>query len=155
MIMEYIYGDEAWSGSENPGWFDRYVQRVNRSNTDLLEEVRSLSGMSQSQLEGYLGGRIEELPYSVLQTLFIDGSDDRRVADVLRRKRAEYLEDHPEEAVARGASEGIITFDGRVISKKKWNSASDSEKRGALVGSTCFHYNSDTPGMGSSPDDRF
>jgi hypothetical protein len=90
-----------------------------------------------------------------LKTLFIDGAGDPRVAGMLRKKRTEYLKLHPEEQAGRGASDGVITYDGRFISKKDWDSATDSEKRAILVGATCFHYNSDTPGMGSSPSDRW
>lgn len=138
-----------------PAWYGQYTDRLRESNEDLLAEVDRLSHMTLDQLEDKLGGKIEELPYEFLQTMFIDGSDHPEVADVLRRKRQGYLKDHPEQEVAKGAAEGIITFDGRFVPKKLWDTATDSEKRGALVGSTCFHYNSDTPGMGSSPQDRF
>src|SRR5258706_6642414 len=111
--------------------------------------------MDLGKLKKHMGGDINEVSYEFLETLFIDGSDSQEVANVLRTKRQEYLRNHPEKQVAKGAGEGIITYDGRFISREMWNSATDSEKRGALVGSTCFHYNSDTPGMGSDPKDRF
>lgn len=146
---------ETIGNPEVPGWFEKYRQDVEKSGKDLLKEVELLATMKKTDLEEHLGGGIRELPYEVLETLFIDGSDDASVADVLRSKRKAYLETHPEKQIAKGASEGIITYDGRFIPKKQWDSASDSEKRGALVGSTCFHYESETPGMGSSPQDRF
>ena len=98
-----------------------------------------------------IGGNVSDLGYDLLRTLFSEGSDDEQMAEVLRAKRNEYFKAHPElvEKV-----EGIIAYDGRVIPMNDWLDASDSEKRGILVGSTCFHYNSDTPGMDSSPNDR-
>jgi len=103
-----------------------------------------------------LGGKIEELPYETLNTLFIDGTDDPDVATLLRIKREQHVKIHPEDTRGvPGVDVGISTFDGRFINKATWDTATDSEKRGALVGSTCFHYNSDTPGMGSTPKDRF
>lgn len=138
-----------------PEWFEHYKEKLIKNHKDPLEEVKALSSMTTEELEKHIGGKIGELPYEVLETLFIDGSDDQNVVGVLRTKRADYLKKHPEKQVSKGASEGIITFDGRFISKKVWETASASEKRGALVGSTCFHYNSDTPNMGSNPKDRF
>lgn len=138
-----------------PEWFKKYSDNLRGKKVDPLVEVNNLANMKLDQLKKHMGGNINELPYELLQTLFIDGSDSAEVADVLKLKRKEYLLNHPEKQMARGASEGIITYDGRFISKEVWNTASDSEKRGALVGSTCFHYNSDTPGMGSSPKDRW
>jgi len=96
------------------------------------------------------------LPYEFLDTLFINGSDNELVGTILRKKREAYVKKHPEKTRGvPGAGKGIITFDGRFIPQSTWISATDSEKRGALVGSTCFHYNSETPGMGSDPSDRF
>lgn len=138
-----------------PGWFSGYTGRLKKENKDLLEEIKELSGMPLGQVEMRIGGSLDDLPYQTLQTLFIDGSDDQKVAGILRSKRSQYLLVHPEEQKSRGASKGIITFDGRFIPKGVWQTATDSEKRGALVGSTCFHYNSDTPNMDSSPTDRF
>ena len=136
-----------------PEWYRRYSEKLRQEKRDLIGEVESLSHMDSRELSSHIGGSIEELPYEFLQTMFIDGTDDVEVAGILRKKREGYLKDHPEKQVARGASEGIITFDGRFIPKEMWNTASPSQRIGWLVGSTCFHYNSDTPGMDSSPDD--
>lgn len=152
------FSEEQQSGSEGsvPKWFDKYTSGLLKRKVDLLREVDELSKLNPGKLRGHLGGNIEELPYEVLETLFIGGSDNGDVAALLRKKREEYVRLHPEKSRgAQGADQGIITFNGRFIPQLMWSSASDSEKRGALVGSTCFHYNSDTPGMGSNPNDRF
>ena len=139
-----------------PDWFDNYLQRLNVEGRDLLEEVKLLSTFDVKRLEERLGGPVNEIPYETLMTLFVEGSDDPLVAEVLRNKRAVYLKSHPEEYKgAIGAGMGVITYDGRFISQKDWQTTTDSEKRAILVGSTCFHYNIDTPGMGSDSKDRF
>ncbi|KKT35847.1 MAG: hypothetical protein UX12_C0020G0003 [Candidatus Collierbacteria bacterium GW2011_GWC1_45_47] len=150
--FEYEQGGET---DKVPEWFGKYTDKLRQEKTDLLAEVDRLSEMNLENLTQHIGGNVNELPYEFLQTIFIDGSDDPRVADILREKRGEYLKSHPEKQVAKGASEGIIAHDGRFIPKALWDTATDSEKRGVMVGSTCFHYNSETPGMGSSPEDRF
>lgn len=140
---------------DNPRWFEEYVSKTKKTDRDLLTEIKALSEMSPTEIKNYIGGDIKDLPYETLETLFIDGSDNKDVVDILHKKRDVYIKIHPEKQIARGASEGIIGFDGRVIPVEKWSSASDSEKRNFLVGATCFHLNSDTPGMDSSPNDRF
>lgn len=137
-----------------PPWYVEYAKNVPKDK--LLDEVRTISSLSIQEINSRMGGNIAELPYDCLKTLFIDGSDDQEIVLLLRKKRETYLKDHPEAYNGvRGALEGIVSYDGRVVSMEDWKSATDSEKRGVLVGSTCFHYNSDTPGMGSSPKDRW
>lgn len=139
-----------------PEWFVKYANKLREDETDLLKEVDDLSKMTQDQVNKHIGGNFQELPYEFLDTMFIGGTDDERVAAELRKKREIYLKTHPEKSRGvSGIDKGIVTFDGRFIPQKTWVTATDSEKRGALVGSTCFHYNSDTPGMDSSPEDRF
>lgn len=138
-----------------PEWYANYVKILHDNKVDLEREIENVGKMSMEELNTHIGGRADELPYEVLGTLLIDGSDSEEVANLLRNKREKFLLNHPEMQKGRGASEGIITYDGRFISKEDWESASSSEKRGALVGSTCFHYNSGTPGMDSSPKDRW
>lgn len=139
-----------------PMWFGEYTRKIQSDNGDLLVEVKLLSTLNKVKLNNHLGGNIEELPYKILQTLLIEGTDDEEVAEILRSKREIYLKTHPEEykGVAN-AGLGIVAFDGRFISQTDWDTASDSEKRAVLVGSTCFHYNSGTPGMDSDPRDRW
>ena len=137
-----------------PVWYVEYTKNIPKDK--LLDEVRAISTLSIQEINSRMGGNIAELPYDCLKTLFIDGSDDQEVVLLLRNKRETYLKGHPEVYNGvRGALEGIVSYDGRVVSMEDWKTASDSEKRGVLVGSTCFHYNSDTPGMGSSPKDRW
>jgi len=138
-----------------PDWYEGYKKRIVEGGVDLLDEIKKVSEMKLEEITKHMGGKIEELPYVVLKELFIEGSEDQRVADILRKKRTNYLKLHPEEQISRGASEGVITYDGRFISKEDWDTASDSEKRAVLVGSTCFHFNSGTPGMDSNPEDRW
>lgn len=137
---------------ENPEWYQEYLKKINNNRVDLLDLVRRLSSMQMDDISSEMNGNVEDLGYELLSTLFSEGSTDERMAAVLTRKRGEYVKKHPELV---GKSEGIITFDGRVISMEDWNTATDSEKRAILVGSTCFHYNSGTPGMDSSPKDRW
>ncbi len=139
-----------------PEWYNNYVGKLFKDEANLVRELDLVAEMNYSQLNNHLGGSIDELPYEVLGTLLINGTDDEKVANILRLKRQKYLEKHPEEYKGvRGAQEGIIGFDGIVHPMSDWRDASMSEKIGVLVGSTCFHYNSDTPGMSSSPKDRF
>lgn len=137
-----------------PSWYRVYSEKLRQENVNLVEEVNRLSEMRLNDLERHLGGSIKELPYEFLQTLFIDGTDDEQVAGILRDKRQTYLKDHPEAYKgSKGASEGIVGFDGRVWSKAQWDKMTLSERQGVLVGSTCFHYESGTPGMTSNPED--
>jgi|GEM_PF-5291719 hypothetical protein len=138
-----------------PEWFSDYVDNLKKSKTDLLDEIKKLSAMSLNQVESRIGGKLDDLPYEYIKTLFIEGSDNEEVADSLRKARNRYLLNNPKEQLARGASEGVISNDGRFISLEEWNSATESEKRAIMVGSTCFHYNSGTPGMDSEPSDRW
>jgi len=139
-----------------PSWYNDYVGKLLKSQKSLEQEVRDVSEMDSETLKKHIGGRVEDLPYEVLSTLLIDGSDDETVAGILRDKREKYIEDHPEAYKGvPGITDGIIMHDGRVISQKDLASASESEKRAIFVGSTCFHYNSGTPGMDSNPSDRW
>jgi len=138
-----------------PEWFESYKKALAENKVDLLEEIKNLSTHTYEDISKRIGGPVENLPYDVLRSLFINGFDDEKLAGILRDKRTEYLNDHPEEVFSKNASEGVITFDGRFISKADWDTATDSEKRAIMVGSTCFHYNSDTPGMGSNVNDRW
>lgn len=138
-----------------PKWFEEYADKFSRSGKQLKTEVFDMSKMTADELNKHLGGDFKELPYEALGTILSEGSDDLNVAKSLREMRETYLADHPEKQISKGASEGVITFDGRFISQKDWETATDSEKRAIMVGSTCIHFNSDTPGMGSSPKDRF
>lgn len=154
--MQWLSEIQAGTEGGNPKWFNEYAKKLKVKNVDLLEEINTLSTLKLASLEKYLGGRLVDLPYETLETILINGSDDENVGALLREKREEYLKIHPEKSKGvSGSGQGIITFDGRFIPQSLWITASDSEKRGALVGSTCFHYNSDTPGMGSDPKDRF
>ena len=139
-----------------PDWYRKYSDRISVTGKDLLQEVKEVSEMNYELLNAHLGGNVDELPYEILQTLFITGTDDDKVAEILRGKRERYLLNHPEMRKSDPrAGMGIITYDGRFIPQKDWETATDSEKRAAMVGSTCFHFNSETPGMGSSPNDRW
>ena len=138
-----------------PVWYNAYVGKLRASETDLAQEIENISSMSMSEVNSHIGGNLEELPYEILGPLFIEGSDDEQVAELLRKRRAKYVEIHPEEYKGvPGAMEGVILCDGKFVSKADWDEATDSEKRG-LVGRTCFHWVSDTPNMDSSPKDRW
>ena len=139
-----------------PEWFGKYVNSIREKGSDLLAEINKLSTMKLAELNMYLGGNVDSLPYELLNTLFINGSDDLEVGAILSKKREGYVKLHPK--MTRGVPEierGIITYNGSFIPQSVWETATDSEKRGALVGSTCFHYNSGTPGMDSKPTDRW
>lgn len=147
---------EKISTVEVPEWFDEYRKTFNNEDFDVLKEIAKLSAYDLKELEKYIGGKFEELPYEIMDALLIDGTNSLEVAEILKIKRKEYLKIHPE--MSRGVpgiDVGITTFNGRFINKDLWATASDSEKRSALVGTTCFHYNSGTPGMDDSPNDRF
>lgn len=147
---------ETYTTLEVPLWFKQYRQRFYDDNFDILNEIDTLSKMDLKKLSDRMGGNFTDLPYEVMDTLLVDGSDVPEVVNVLRKKRTDYLKLHPEMTRGvPGADEGIITFNGRFINKAMWATASPSEKRSALVGTNCFHYNSGTPGMDDSPDDRF
>lgn len=147
---------EVKMGEPIPAWINKYNQRLQKNNIDLPTEIEKLANMKQDDLNRYLGGKISELPYEILGVLLIGGSEDEKVAELLRSKRERYLLNHPEMSRGvPGAGEGVITFDGRFIPKSKWITATDSEKRAAMVGTTCFHFNSETPGMGSGINDRW
>lgn len=139
--------------SSLPEWFKTYKKKLHDENTDLEEEIKNLSKLKESQLIERLGGKIQDLPYEVLQMLFVDGSDHDEVADVLRKKREGYLKSKPDYAERFGKG-FIVGFDGRIWSVEQWSSMTPSEKRGVMVGSTCFHYESGTPGMSSEPGDH-
>lgn len=148
--------DIEHEGEKIPAWFGEYTKRLADTNKDLLDEVKELASMKLEDVKKHIGGNPEELPYEFLDTMLITGSDDEEMALILRSKREKFVHRHPDQSRGvPGIEKGISTFDGRFIPQKTWVTASDSEKRGALVGSTCFHYNSDTPGMGSDPKDRF
>jgi hypothetical protein len=139
-----------------PNWYNEYVDKLVQSGRDITLEAEEASKMSSDKLNEHLGGKINDLPYEVLRSLLPNGSDDENVGAVLSGKRAEYLKNHKDEYKGNhDAGKGVITYDGRFISKQDWDSATDSEKRAIMVGSTCFHFNSDTPGMGSDPKDRW
>jgi len=154
-VSERFSNNKEKSIVESPAWFNEYVSDLKENNVDFLDEVNTISSLSLDEIEERIGGELSELPYEYLQTLFIDGTDVLEVASFLREKREKYLLNHPELQLSKGYSEGVISNDGRFISKEEWESASDSEKRAIMVGSTCFHYNSGTPGMDSNPDDRW
>ena len=150
--------DMALSAEEimsEPQWYHDYTDRLISGKVDMANELRKLSELGVNRLNQRLNGDINDLQYCFLRTLFPDGSEDEEVANILRKKRTEYLKTHPEERIARGASVGIIGFDGRFYTMEQYEGMTDSEKRGVFVGSTCFHYNSETPGMGSKPTDRY
>lgn len=154
--VEQMVVNNSETKTDVPSWYNDYVGKLLNSQKDLAQEVKDVSEMKYEDLSKHIGGRIDELPYEVLGTLLKEGSDDENVASMLREKREEYVKTHPEAYKGvLGASEGIIMHDGRVISQKDLASASESEKRAIFVGSTCFHYNSGTPGMDSNPKDRW
>ncbi len=139
-----------------PDWFKDYVKKIREEKRDILQELQKLSMMKLDEINKHIGGNFEDLPYEIMDTLLVDGSESKDVVDILIRKRTDYIKIHPEKTRGvSGADEGIITFNGRFINKKVWDTASDSEKRSAMVGTTCFHYNSGTPNMDDSPNDRF
>lgn len=78
-----------------------------------------------------------QLSYKELQGLFPEGSDDPRVADLLRQKRTEATKFQP-----KGYYVGP---DGRIhhLSEEEYNKLSDFEKREICVGDTCFHQRQD------------
>jgi len=138
-----------------PDWYIKFSDNFSKSKKDISQEVANVEIMDKEILEKYIGGSIEELPYEALQVLLPNGSDDDNVGDILREKRTNYLKIHPEMSKSKNSDGHIIAFDGRIIPMADWLTATDSEKRAILVGSTCFHYNSDTPGMDSNPKDRY
>lgn len=138
-----------------PEWYEKYIDNFVQSKKDLDLEKAHVEKLNPEDLKSHIGGNFEELPYEALQVLMPKGSDDIIVADVLRDKRTKYLKEHPEMQKDRGASEGVIAFDGRFIPMSDWETATASERRAILVGSTCFHFNSGTPGMDSNPKDKY
>jgi len=136
---------------EKPEWYDDYVKKIHEEDVDLLSLVRRFSEMSIEEISKEIGGNLSDLNYDTLKTLLSEGSENAEVAQLLRDKRTTFLK----ESGQLPQIEGIVAYDGRVIPMKDWLSATDSEKRAILVGSTCFHYNSGTPGMDSNPTDRY
>lgn len=156
--MEESISEKVISETQSnvPKWYNNYVEGLIKSGKDITEDIETAGSMSKEQLDAHFGGKIEELPYEILRSILEKGSDDESVGAILRGKRAEYLKDHKEDYKGvSNAGKGVIAFDGRFIPIQDWESATESEKRAIMVGSTCFHYNSDTPGMGSNPKDRW
>lgn len=130
-----------------PEWYTRYVGALT-GQSDLLEnEIVNLSKMNLVELKERMGGDITEIPYDFLRTIFPTGSSDESVVNILRKKRTDYLKLHPEEQKIKDADKGVIGFDGRFYPETAWEKMTPAERRGVVVGTTCFHYNSDTPGM--------
>lgn len=129
-----------------PEWYQKFAERL--SLGEFSKTIKKLDTMNFTELKCYLGGDIRELPYEFLQILFPDGSDNIRVAIFLRQQREKYLIVHPEQEQGRGATEGVIGYDGRFVHISVWNELSPADRFVLLVGTTCFHYNSDTPGFG-------
>lgn len=135
-----------------PNWYVSYAEKLAQSE-NVAAEIGRLSTLTLSEVEKMIGGPIEDLPYDNLQTIFPQGSDDETVGALLRKKREVYLNVNPEQRVAAGAGEGVIGFDGRFWPIIQFNKMTPSERIGVMVGTTCFHYMGETPGMTSIPED--
>ena len=157
LMADQLSSEQQRIEKERPGWFIKHLLVLGQRGEDAcLEEIKSLATMNLNEVNGLLGGEVRDLPYEMLCTMFIEGTADEQIASTLRAKREDYLKRHPNlRSSDPDAGRGVIAYDGRFISWKDWESATDSEKRAIMVGSTCFHYNSDTPGMSSSPNDRW
>jgi len=133
-----------------PDWFLKYSESL-VDDRRLAEEQKSLEGLGLDAIKARLGGDIKDLPYPSLQLLFPKGSDDEEVGAVLREKRTEFSMDHPE-ILNLGDSEGIISADGVVVLKSDYDKMTAAQKRGVMVGRTCFHYESGRRGMSDTDE---
>ena len=76
------------------------------------------------------------LSYEELSAKYPDGSDDPKIADLLRKKRGE--------AVKPAEPEYYINPRGQVIGAKKGEKLTDEKLREICVGDTCDHYEHET-----------
>ena len=136
--------------NDPPQWYQEFAAEVATKN--ITDVVGELANMNFTQLQAKMGGDIKDLPYELLQVVFPDGSENEEVAQFLREKRESYLKEHPEEAQGRGAANGIIGYDGRFYSYEYLKELKPADMFVILVGTTCFHYNSDTPGYGDDDE---
>ena len=122
-----------------PDWYAEYIAGlVTKTGESIRDEILKLDSLSLVDLNIKFGGDIRGLQYDFLRTLFPTGSDNSEVAEILRKKREEYLKEHPEEQVARGASEGIIGFDGRFYPKSEWDKMTAAQRREKNGGNNLF-----------------
>ncbi len=130
-----------------PNWYQDFAVSMAKAE-NVSEKLANFDTLSYAAINAAIGGDMRELPYQVLRVLLPDGSDNQQVADVLRSSREEYLKSHPDEVQGRGATEGIISYDGRFIPIKIWETLTEHQKFAVFVGSTCTHYAGDVPGYG-------
>ena len=120
----------------------------NLSEADYKKMTDELEGLEYDNLTERFGYALNDFSYGFLSFLFPDGSEDPKVVDVLRKKRKEFLIDHPEQELSKGAASGIIAYDGRFIPQETWDKLTLPQRFNDLVGPTCFHYETNVPGYG-------
>lgn len=136
-------------------WFSYYLQKITGYNSvRLAREISHLEGLSPEELSRAIGGDFSTLSYLQMTCILPNGSNNQQVADIIREERKKYLLDHPEEEQGRGATDGVIGFDGRFFTLKKWGEMSPSDRFAVVIGSTCSHYNHDVPGYGDNLSEK-
>lgn len=88
-------------------------------------------GMSYDQLCAAVGGNIEELPYPILNALLPDGSNDSRIVDVLRSKKAG---EQKTSGVVTEVKPMITGYNGTVVNEEDFNKLPDEERAAFLHG---------------------
>jgi len=127
-----------------PEWFSKFVAENMKDEESAKATIAKNVFMDLDTLKARLGGDLKDVPYKTLLAV-LPYSEIPQVGLELSNIRKNYLREHPEENVTKQNSY-YITYDGRVI-LDEGQELTPAQKREITVGTTCFHYNSDTPGM--------
>lgn len=127
-----------------PEWFSKFVATNMKDEDSAKAAVSKITRMDLDSLKSFLGGDLRDVPYKTL-LVALPYSEIPQVDLELSNIRKAYLREHPEENTTKAPSY-YITYDGRVI-LDEGQELTPAQKREITVGTTCFHYNSGTPGM--------
>lgn len=135
--------DDAKQGTV-PDWFVRHLQSIGTEKERVEAEIVENTRLDMASLERKFGGKIQEIPFEILSHV-IRRSDDPFVDREIKIMSQRYYRLHPDENPAL-KNQYYITYDGRII-PDTGQELTPAQKREITVGTTCFHYNSGTPGM--------